>query len=48
MADVTERGCGLAVWRGEHLERESYLTRLAEAAARVPDEGEDFPEDDGE
>lgn len=39
-------GCGLYAWQGEELGRECFLAKLAEAAARVPPEGEDFPEDD--
>jgi len=39
-------GCGLHAWQGEELGRERFLAKLAEAAARVPPEGEDFPEDD--
>lgn len=38
--------CGLEAWLPEELGRELYLAKLAEAAARVPPEGEDFPEDD--
>lgn len=39
---------GLEAWLPEELGRERCLAKLAEAAARVPPEGEDFPEDDEE
>lgn len=37
---------GHEAWLPEELGRERYLAKLAEAAARVPPEGEDFPDDD--